>query len=78
MHIPSKGNFPKPLLYSDVLKIVAKPRSCIDADGNFVDYDVIQDQLDSYRRDYDITEGEYQQLTHRLQAEKDADPNPDK
>ena len=63
--------------YNDVLTMVSDPRRNIDADENFVGYDVLLDQLTSYRDNYVITEEEYQFLKQRLEREKAADPNGD-
>ena len=63
--------------YMDALNMVSYPRDNIDANGNFVGYGPIEDQLIAYRDSYAITEEEYQYLRQRLFAERDRDPNKD-
>ena len=60
--------------YLEALDMVSYPRECIDAEGMFVGYDCIEDQLIAYRDSYAITEEEYQYLRKRLFNERDNDP----
>ena len=60
--------------YMDSLGMVTNPRSCFDADGHFVGYDVIQELLDYRLSKYHLTREEHEALTRRLKQEQEKDP----